>query len=191
MAMAELPEIIRLNPSLRRRVEELSGEKITACYQCDKCTNGCPVIFAMDIVPHKLIHLLGLGYGENVLTSDTIWVCASCETCSTRCPNGIDIAHVMDTLRQLSEREGVASQKSASRFHASFLSSIKRYGRIYEVGMIVSYILKNEGPFGLLKWAGLGTALFKRGKVNLFPHSIKEMSQVKRIFKQAEGKGQR
>ena len=189
MAIAKLPEVIQLNPSLRRRVEELSGEKITACYQCDKCTNGCPVTFAMDIVPHKLIHLLGLGFGANALTSDTIWVCASCETCSTRCPNGIDIAHVMDTLRQLSEREGVASQKSASRFHASFLSSIKKYGRIHELGMIVGYILKNEGPFGLLNWAGLGTALFKRGKVRLFPHSIKAMSQVKRIFKQAEGKG--
>ena len=189
MATAELPKIILPNPSLRRQVEQLSGERISACYQCEKCTNGCPVTFAMDIVPHKLMHLISLGCGKEALSSDTIWVCASCETCTTRCPNGIDIAHVMDTLRQMSQREGItASQKSVPRFHTEFLSSVRKHGRVHEMELILGYILKGEGPLGLLKWAGMGMSMFLKGKVKLLPHSIKAVGQVRNIFKQAEGK---
>jgi len=112
VAVTQIPKSVVPKPSLRKRIEELSGQKISACFQCEKCTNGCPVTFAMDIVPHKVIRLLHLGLINEVLHSDTIWVCASCETCTTRCPNDIDIARIMDTLRQMSQREGVKpSQK--------------------------------------------------------------------------------
>ena len=188
MTTAELPKIILPKPSLRKQIEELSGEKVSACYQCEKCTNGCPVTFAMDILPHKLMHLISLGYVKEALSSDTIWVCASCETCTTRCPNGIDIAHVMDTLRQMSQREGSVSQKNVPRFHTEFLSSVRKHGRVHEMGMILGYILKGEGPLGLLKWAGMGMSMFLKGKIKLLPHSIKATGQVKNIFKQAEGK---
>lgn len=86
----------------RQQIEQLSGEKISTCFQCEKCANGCPMTFAMDIAPNQVMHSIQLGLIDPVLKSDTIWVCASCETCSTRCPNDIDIAHVMDTLRQSS-----------------------------------------------------------------------------------------
>src|SRR5450759_5006011 len=98
--------------TLKSQIAESSGQKISTCYQCEKCTNGCPLSFAMDIHPHQVMHNIQLGSIDDVLNSDTIWVCASCETCTTRCPNDIDIAHVMDTLRQLSTKRGVKpSQK--------------------------------------------------------------------------------
>ena len=134
---------IKPNPQLRKVVEEASRQNVSACFQCGKCTNGCPITFTMDIGPHKLVRLLQYGHLSDVLHSDTIWVCASCETCTTRCPNGIDIAHLMDTLRQLSQNQGIkASQHSVPIFHSTFLSSIKRYGRVHETEMTLTYSIK-------------------------------------------------
>ncbi|MFC1864645.1 4Fe-4S dicluster domain-containing protein [Chloroflexota bacterium] len=190
MTVAELSQTIVPSPLWRRKVEGISGQKVSACYQCEKCTNGCPVTFAMDIVPHKLMHAIHLGLKEEVLRSDTIWVCASCETCTTRCPNGIDIAHIMDTLRQMSLLEGITpAQKDIPVFHAAFLSSIRRYGRIHELGMIIEYTLRSEGPRGLLRQAGLGLKMFMKGKIRLLPRSLRATKQVRNIFRQMEGRG--
>jgi len=187
VAVAQVPKSVVPKPSLRKRIEELSGQKISACFQCEKCTNGCPVTFAMDIVPHKVIRLLHLGLVNEVLHSDTIWVCASCETCSTRCPNDIDIARIMDTLRQMSQREGVkSSQKNFPIFHSAFLSSIRRHGRVHESEMVVNYALRSEGLGGLLKQASTGLAMFTRGKIKLLPPRLRTKSQVKNIFKRAK-----
>jgi heterodisulfide reductase subunit C len=188
MAVAQLPREIRPAPSFRKRVEEKSGQKVSACYLCEKCTNGCPLAFAMDIVPHKLMRSVHLGLEEPVLSSDTIWVCASCETCTTRCPNGIDIAHVMDTLRQMSVREGrKVSQPQVPTFHKTFLASMKRFGRVHEGEMAALYTLKTGGLKGLLGMAGMGLDMFRKGKIKLLPH--RPNRQVKDIFRAAERKG--
>src|SRR3990172_4909871 len=84
-------------------VEARSGQKVSACYQCRKCTNGCPLAFAMDVMPNQVMRMAQLGLGEELLGCKTIWICASCQTCTTRCPNDIDIAHLMDSLRQMSQ----------------------------------------------------------------------------------------
>jgi heterodisulfide reductase subunit C len=187
VTLAKVPEKIIPQPSLRKKIEELSGQKIAACFQCEKCTNGCPVTFAMDIVPHRLMRLLQLGLLDEALRSDTIWVCASCETCTTRCPNDIDIAHVMDTLRQLSQKEGIkTAQKNAPIFHAAFLSSLRRHGRVHEPEMAVEYTLRSGGLMGLRKQAGTGMAMFKRGKIKLLPPRVKAGRQVKNIFKRVK-----
>ena len=189
VAVAQVPKSVVLKPSLREKIEELSRQKISACFQCEKCTNGCPVTFAMDIVPHKVMHLLHLGLADEVLQSDTIWVCVSCETCTTRCPNDIDIAHIMDTLRQMSQRQGVKpSQKNFPIFHSAFLSSIRKHGRVHEPEMAVNYALKSEGLGGLLKQASTGLAMFTRGKIKLLPPRLRSKSQVRDIFKKTKVK---
>lgn len=93
--------------SLLAKVEGLSGENIYACYQCGKCSAGCPSISEMDISPGEIIRLVQLGEEKEVLNSKTIWVCASCFTCVTRCPKGIDLAKIMESLRQISLRKNV------------------------------------------------------------------------------------
>ncbi|MDP2920285.1 MAG: 4Fe-4S dicluster domain-containing protein [Dehalococcoidia bacterium] len=170
----------------RKRIEEMSGEKISACFQCEKCSNGCPMVFAMDIQPHRVMHCLQLGLVEEVLNSDTIWVCVSCQTCTTRCPNDIDIAHVVDTLRQLSARRQVKeSQKSVAVFHTAFLSSIKRFGRVHEASMVVSYAFQNEGITGVRKQLNLGLEMMRKGKIKLVPSRLWAGKQVKEIFRKA------
>ena len=188
MTVSELPRTVVPNPSFRKQVEEKSGEKITACYQCEKCTNGCPLSFAMDIVPHKLMRSVHFGLKDEVLNSDTIWVCASCETCTTRCPNGIDIAHVMDSLRQISQAEGIkASQPQVPVFHKAFLGSMKRFGRVHEGEMAAMYTLRTGGFKGLMSMAGLALDMFRKGKIKILPH--RPNKQVRDIFRAAERKG--
>ncbi len=188
MAVAELPKTIVPSPSFRRQVEEKSGEKVSACYQCEKCTNGCPLAFSMDIVPHKLMRCTHLGLRDQVLGSDTIWICASCETCTTRCPNGIDIAHVMDSLRQISMSEGVkASQPQIPVFHRTFLASMRRFGRLHEGEMAAMYTLKTGGLRGLVSMAGMGLDMFKKGRIKILPG--RPNRQVRNIFRAVERKG--
>jgi heterodisulfide reductase subunit C2 len=150
-----------------------------ACYQCEKCSNGCPVTFAMDIMPHQLIRMVQLGLTEEVLQSKTIWVCSSCETCYTRCPNEIDIPKLMDDLKQeVLKREREPSQEAVARFHKAFLDNIKMFGRInetllmgvYQIKSFWSDLLKGRIDFsGLFKNAGLGLSMLKRGRLSLFP----------------------
>jgi len=172
------------NPSLRKQIEELSGQKVAACFQCQKCTNGCPLTFAMDVPPHQLVRFLHLGLEDEVLRSRTIWVCASCQTCNTRCPNNIDIAHIMDTLRQMSRRKGIEpSLKNVPVFHTAFLSSIRRHGRVHEVEMAAEYTLRSGGLKALLKQVGLGMTMFAKGKIKLLPAKLRHKSEVKEIFR--------
>jgi heterodisulfide reductase subunit C len=172
------------NPVTLEQIQQLSGEKISTCYQCEKCSNGCPMTFAMDIIPNRVMHLIQMGMIDEVINSDTIWVCASCETCTTRCPNSIDIAHVMDTLRQLSIKQGVKkSQKQAVIFHDTFLNSVKRFGRMHEMSMAVEYTLKSEGIKGLGKQAGMGIEMMRKGKMKLIPGRWRPGKEINNIFR--------
>lgn len=171
----------------RKQIEELSEQKISTCYQCEKCSNGCPMTFAMDISPHQVMHNIQLGSVDEVLNSDTIWVCASCETCTTRCPNEIDIAHVMDTLRQLSAKRGVKSaQKQAPIFHKAFLANVKRLGRMHEMSMAIDFTLRSEGLKGLSKQTSLGINMMRKGKMKLIPDRLSSGKEVREIFRKVE-----
>lgn len=89
------------------QVEEISGQDLLACNQCGKCSAGCPVVAMMDILPSQIIRMAQLGM-EEVLESNTIWICASCLTCVTRCPKGVDLPRLMEALRQIALRKGIA-----------------------------------------------------------------------------------
>ncbi len=143
----------------------------------------------MDYLPDVVMRMVQLGLKEKVLNSNTIWVCASCETCTTRCPNEIDIAGVMDTLRRMALAEGKVAPavRDVPKFHKAFLDSIKSGGRVHEIGMIAGYTLKAE-PMAklrsgeLMEQAGLGWDMFKRGKLNIRPHKIRQTKEIKKLF---------
>jgi len=92
------------NASFKAKVAELSGENIDLCFQCGACSSGCPLTGEMDLLPSKVIRFVQLGE-EEVLDSKTIWVCSTCFNCEVNCPRGIDIANVMEALRQLMLRK--------------------------------------------------------------------------------------
>jgi heterodisulfide reductase subunit C len=101
-----------LNPSvlqneLLRRVEELSGQDVMACYQCGNCSAGCPASGAMDLLPNQIVRLLQLGCVEEALHARAIWYCAACLSCEARCPKGIDVARLTEALRTLALEHGL------------------------------------------------------------------------------------
>ena len=97
----------KLSGDLARKVKEISGEDILLCYQCGMCSAGCPISFAMDILPNQIIQLVQLGLEADIAKSKTIWLCASCLTCSVRCPRGLDLSKVMEALRLISLRKNI------------------------------------------------------------------------------------
>jgi heterodisulfide reductase subunit C len=87
------------------KVQELSGQNLLVCYQCGKCSAGCPAVHDMDILPNQIIRFAQMGLKEELLASKAIWVCASCMTCNVRCPKGINIAEIIEALRQILLRD--------------------------------------------------------------------------------------
>ena len=90
-----------IRDELLDRIETLSGQKLMHCYQCGRCSAGCPVVEEMDIVPSEVIRLLQLGQVDEVLRSKTIWTCASCLQCASRCPKGVEFSNICDALRAI------------------------------------------------------------------------------------------
>jgi heterodisulfide reductase subunit C len=180
---------VKVDPTFSNLVERITHLNLTACFQCRKCTNGCPVTFAMDIYPDQVIRLTILGQKEKVLRCNTIWVCSACETCTTRCPNEVDIAATMDALKQIAVKEGVrVPQPKTYAFHRAFLEDIKKRGRMFEGRLMQSYLLKS-GEFyrklvdGTIKEEiSLGLNMFKKGRLPLLPKGIKGKKEIKKIL---------
>lgn len=187
-------EFIEMTSEFLNRVEEESGIRVSACFQCRKCTNGCPVTFAMDIYPDQVMRYIQIGLKQEVQESATIWVCASCETCTTRCPNEIDIAGVMDYLKQSVVKEkGLAAEGKVLAFHQVFMDAIRKRGRVFETALVGNYILKSgdwrqkmkEGT--LLEEMRLGWTMYRKGRLKLLPQNIKGREEIKKLFDKKNG----
>lgn len=178
--------ILDYNPtfsSFARALAEESGQDVNACFQCRKCAVGCPVAFAMDLTPTQIIHAARLGLEDLVLSSKTIWLCASCQTCTTRCPQDVDIARVMDAARILAGRKGMRpSVKSVPAFFNTAARNIRWFGRMYEIGLIMGLKLQS-GEF--TKDMKLGMQMLKKRKLKLIP-SFKGMWDTRRIYRAVE-----
>jgi len=167
----------------KHEVERRLGHKSAECYQCGKCSAGCPVAYEMFHPVHAMVRLVQLGRMDEALRSRSQWVCVACETCSTRCPKDVDPARVMTILREMAQEHGTvnANEIDIYDFHQSFLSSVARFGRVYELGLVAFYKLKRpfkRGPQDMLT----GLRMMRRGKPGLLPHKIQNVAAIRRIF---------
>jgi heterodisulfide reductase subunit C len=185
-------------PGFASEVEAHGGKGVHLCYQCGSCSGGCPVVFMMDYTPRKLMRMINLGMKDQVLQSGTIWVCASCFTCTTRCPRGIDIAKVMTACRDIALKEGRDVENPRSPVvYRSFIELVEKYGRLFEPMLMAKIAMKTkdrpmDAARELMKDAPLGLEMAKRGKLALFPHRTKGLDQVRKIVKKVkemEGQG--
>jgi len=172
--------------SFFNQVKEKSGQPIELCYQCQKCASGCIATSYADYYPNEIIRLVQFGHKDRVLGCSSIWICSSCETCGARCPNGINIAEVMDALKEMSIHEGKVKEKNINLFHNVFLGSVKSFGRVHEGSMMAIYKLKSGD---LMSDLDVGFEMFKKGKMPLLPHRVKAKGKLKNIFFSTNGHG--
>lgn len=169
---------------LMEEVRQRCGAQVSACFQCHKCSTGCPIGPEMDFLPSQIMRLVHLGAEQEALASRSIWLCASCEACTTRCPMAIDIAAVMDALRILAiERRIDLPDARGKQFHRSFLGSVRRHGRVYEIGMMTAYKLRVGD---LLSDVDKVPQLLAQGKLSLLPDRSGDIRQVREVFRRSE-----
>ncbi|MFP4058772.1 MAG: 4Fe-4S dicluster domain-containing protein [Candidatus Brocadiia bacterium] len=167
----------------KKEVERRLGRQVAECYQCGKCSAGCPVAYEMFHPVHAMVRLVQLGRREEALRSRSQWVCVACEACSTRCPKDVEPARLMTVLREMAQEAGCvnANEVDIFDFHQSFLSSVRRFGRVYELGLVAGYKMKSplkRGPQDVLT----GVQMFRRGKPALKPHRVQNVAAIRRIY---------
>lgn len=165
-----------LNTELAEIIQKETGENVFLCYQCQKCSSGCPVAEHFDLAPNQLMRAIQFGQKEMVLKSKTIWLCAMCETCATRCPYEINITKIMDVLKIMAQKEGIESKvPSVPLFYQAALRGIKWFGRMYEAGLMGEIYFRQmlDGQLDLhqvwKKDVPMALKMLKNGKLKIFP----------------------
>jgi heterodisulfide reductase subunit C2 len=170
---------------IAQKVREISGVDLSLCYQCKKCTSGCPVGTMAQCPPSEVMRRLHLGAGDELLSSDIVWMCVSCETCSSRCPMGIDVAAIMDALRKLAlERNASKGTGNVPLFNKALLKTVELFGRTYDIAMITAYKL-GSGKL-MADTEKFPTMLAKRKIALLPPGGGADRKTVRRIFKKVK-----
>jgi heterodisulfide reductase subunit C len=184
-------QLLKPQVALPARLSE-AHLQVTNCFQCRKCSGGCPLTFAMDLLPHHVIRLALLGQEDLVFASRTIWVCSGCQTCTTRCPNGIDIAGTMDWLKEEAVKRGhPLPDENVAAFHRYFLEGIQAAGgRLPETRLLRRYTLhklwRQPCLADLKRDMRMGWKLWMRGRVHLGgPPALRGKAEINTIFRKA------
>ena len=166
------------------------GHKIKNCLQCGTCTGACPVAYAMDMTPRALIGMFRAGRLEEVLRSKAIWMCASCYSCTVRCPMKIRVTDTMYAFKRMAMERGLYARHFAvPALSRTFINTIQKYGRNYELGLVIRYYLRSR-PTKLLAGSGMGWALWRRGRLSLWPTRIRRVREVRAIVERASQFGE-
>lgn len=156
-------------------------EAIKKCYGCSRCTSGCPVAFQMDFPPSLIVRYLALGKIEKLLGANTIWLCSGCQTCFSRCPFEINLAHIIDLLKEYAYKNKLnKKERPIQLFHEIFLANVRSFGRIQEASFIAGWKMRSGKLFNDLS---LGMQMFLKGKLPIFPKKITGQKEVKDLFK--------
>lgn len=172
-------EITEFSNKLAERVHEETGQNVYLCYQCIKCTSGCPVGEFFDRQPNQIMRAVQFGEEEIALESQTPWLCASCQTCSTRCPQGLDIPAIMDFLTQETLSRGIKPKvPEVALMNKAFMNEVKLWGRAYELGLMAEMKLRTGK---ILDDLDLGAKMILRNKISLLPHPARAPKKVKAV----------
>jgi len=187
--MAPPIEIGSIGGGLAVEVNQRSGASPMSCYQCAKCSSGCPVAAGGDFQPHQLVRMVQTDQRQAVLSSRFLWQCTSCQTCTTRCPQQVDIAGMIDALRGISLAAGSQEPHSAVPvFNEIFLDAVRERGRVFELGLMLHFKLRTKR---LLEDAGKAPTMLLKGKLPLSAPRVDGKDEREAMFhRAAEGGAQ-
>ena len=176
-----------LDPNFAKQVSErYGGENLRNCIQCGTCSATCPMSLYMDFTPRRLVAMTREGFKDEVLRSFTIWICASCYSCTVECPKEIKITELMYGFKQEAIEEGIYPKKIATPVLAhEFFKNVRRWGRSNE-GILLTNMFLRTNPFKLFKQSLLGFKLLMKGRMSLKLEKIKHMDELKPILDAVE-----
>lgn len=161
----------QLSTELAEHIQRETGENVFLCYHCVKCTSGCPLVEHFDLAPNQVMRAAQLGMQDVIFDSKTPWLCASCQTCTTRCPQGIDVAKVMDFIVSEAQEQGIkAKVPEVALFNKVFLRDVDILGRSFELGLTLEVNTRTGHPF---KDMDLAVELLKHRKISLLPKVVR------------------
>ncbi|MFH1737583.1 MAG: 4Fe-4S dicluster domain-containing protein [bacterium] len=162
------------------------GEKVFSCIQCGTCSGTCPLSIYMDYTPRRIIAMTRAGFKDEVLRSFTIWLCASCYSCTVECPKQIKITDVMYALKQKAIQEGVYRKRFPIPVLArEFFNIVLKHGRNSEGRLILNMYLKTN-PFLLIKQSFLGMRLWWKGRLGIGTESIRDKKTLQALLEAVE-----
>ena len=156
------------------------GVNINMCLQCRSCSGGCPFTAAMDHLPNEVLRMLQFGLVDEVLRCSTIWTCVACNTCSAQCPMAIDIAAMMDVMRQMAvERNLAVAEPDVLAFHQEIMRSIQKYGRTHKLEIMLRFKLKTRRFF---EDTQTGLRMLAKRKLDLTPSRVKDTDTLNKLM---------
>jgi len=179
------------DPTFIEEIKKMpGGEKILDCIQCGVCAGSCHARFAMDYSPMQILKMAHLGLKQDVLSSSTIWICASCYTCASRCPRGLNIPAIMSGFKNMAMKNNVPAPIALKpKFHKAFTEIVGKYGRMHEPELQIK-LLNKTSPSELLHNASLGLRMFRKGKLKLQPSRLSPATHFSEIYNKAMNKGE-
>jgi heterodisulfide reductase subunit C len=159
--------------------------RLAMCIQCGTCGGSCPSGPDMDYTPRALFAMIRAGMMERVLRSNSPWYCVSCYYCMVRCPQDVHVTDLMYTLKRLSVKTRLYDETTAPDFSRTFVSTVKQYGRAFELGLMSRHMLKHN-PFGVFKVADMGISMVTKGRLSFTPKRIKGIDGLKAILAKAK-----
>jgi heterodisulfide reductase subunit C len=171
-----------LTKEFLQHVREIpNGEKIDQCLQCGTCSASCPSSNAMKYPPRAILAALRAEMLDRVFESSTVWLCASCYSCTVRCPAGIPFTEVMYELKRLGIRKGLLGKRSSGVAMAeTFVAGVQKYGRSADAELICRYILRTH-PGKVFSFIPLGWKLLRKGRLSLRTHKIAGIEGLRKM----------
>ncbi|MGC8793970.1 MAG: 4Fe-4S dicluster domain-containing protein [Bryobacteraceae bacterium] len=162
------------------------GDRLSRCLQCGTCTGSCPVSYTMDLSPRAIIAFFRAGLIEEILRSRSIWICASCYMCTTRCPQQIKITDLLYALKRVAMDKGLYPDRfPVYLLSRNFVRLVYRYGRNHELLLLMLFYLRRD-PLALLRTAPLGWAMYRRGRIALRPGRIRGVAAIRQMIDSAK-----